>query len=150
MWADVVLQIERVHLLRLLFWGAASTVAGTGVLVLALTQARASVMIRRFALVCAALGATELICGAVGYPHLALRDLAGATRLERLAWMQLGLYLGLVAVGGTMSAVARRVASRSAKSLEVALPWIGAGIAVALHGLALATLEMLLLAALSR
>jgi hypothetical protein len=63
--------------------------------------------------------------------------------------MQLGLYLGLTAVGATMASVARNVASRAARP-DAALPWMGAGIAVALHGLALATLELLLLAGLSR
>ena len=149
MWSDVVLQIERVHLLRLLFWGAASTVGGTGLLVLSLAQPRASAMIRRFGLMCVVLGAAELIFGAIGYHRLALRDLAGATRLERLAWMQLGMYLGLIAVGAAMSMVARSTALRASRSTEAALPSVGAGVAVALHGLALSTLELLLLAALS-
>jgi hypothetical protein len=149
MWSDVVLQIETLHLLRLLFWGAASTVAGTGVLVVALTQSRASAVIRRFALVCALFGGLELILGAIGYHQLALRDLSGATRFERLAWMQLGFFLGLIAVGASMFIVSRSVASVN-KSPDAALPWMGAGIAFALHGVALATLELLLLATLSR
>lgn len=147
-WSDVILQIERLYTLRLLFWGASSTVVGTGLLVLSLTQG-GSTMIRRFAVVCAVFGACELILAAIGYRHLALRDLAGATRLERLAWMQLGLYLGLVAVGAVTCVVARSVASRAGASTDVALPSIGTGIAVALHGLALATLELILLAGVS-
>jgi hypothetical protein len=150
MWSDVVLQIERVHLLRLLFWGGASTVAGTGLLVIAYTQGHASAVIRRFALVCALFGGWELILGAVDYHELALRDLSGATRLERLAWMELGLFLGMIGVGATMAIVARAVGPRVTDSAESALPWMGAGIAVVLHGAALATLELLLLAALSR
>ena len=107
-------------------------------------------MIRRFAVVCALLGTLELIAGASGYRRLALRDLAAATRLERFAWLQLGLYIGLVAVGATICALGRTVGTRAAANRDLVLPMMGSGIAVALHGLALATLELLLLAALSR
>ena len=107
-------------------------------------------MIRRFAIVCALFGAVELIAGVIGYHRLALRDLAAATRLERFAWLQLGLYVGLVAVGATICGLGRMLSSRAAVSRDVSLPVMGSGIAVALHGLALATLELLLLAALSR
>ena len=150
MWADVVLQIERLHLLRLLLWAATSIVAGTALVVLSIALGRGSIMIRRFGLACALLGAAELLGGAIAYRHLALRDLAAATRLERLSWLQLGLYIGLAAVGVTTWAVARRVGSRAGSATESILPSVGSGIAVALHGIALATLELLLLAALSR
>lgn len=149
-WADVVLQIERLYLLRLLFWAATSTVAGTALLVLTMALGRGSILIRRFAAVCALLGTLELIAGVIGYRRLALRDLAAATRLERFAWLQLGLYIGLVAVGATICALGRLVATRTAANRDLVLPMMGSGIAVALHGLALATLELLLLAALSR
>jgi hypothetical protein len=148
MWADVVFQIERLHLLRLLFWAAMSTVAGTGLLVLLLTLRRGSTMIHRFAAVCALFGAAELVFGVIGYRQLPMRDLASATRLERLAWLQLGLYIGIAGIGVTMCVVGRSVTSRAGAAPETALPSVGAGIAVALHGLALATLELLLLAAL--
>lgn len=149
-WADVVLQIERLYLLRLLFWAATSTVAGTALLVLTMALGRGSIMIRRFAIVCALFGSVELIAGAIGYHRLALRDLAAATRLERFAWLQLGLYVGLVAVGATICALGQIVSSRAAAGRDIRLSVMGSGIAVALHGLALATLELLLLAALSR
>jgi hypothetical protein len=150
MWSDVILSVERLHLLRLLLWAGSSTVAGTGLFVLSLTQRRGSELIRRFAVTCAVLGTIELVAGVLGYQRLGPRDLSGATRLERLAWLQLGLYLGLAAVGLTMWVVARSVSSRSGGPVDAALPSVGAGIAVALHGLALATLELLLLAAISR
>lgn len=150
MWSDVVLGVERLHFLRLIFWGAAATVAGTALLVLSMSQPRASAMIGRFAFTCTVLGAAELIFGLIGYHNLGLRNLAGATRLERLAWLQLGLYLGLTAVGATTAFVARSVAPRAASETDAALPAIGTGVAVALHGLALSTLELLLIAAISR
>lgn len=150
MWSDVVLQIERLFFLRLLFWAAVSIISGTGLLVLSLAWGRGSSLIRRFAVVCALFGTVELILGVIGYRRLGLLDLTGATRLERLAWLQLGLYLGLAAVGLTMWLVSRSVASRARGSSDAPLPAIGGGIATLLHGLALATLELLLLAALSR
>ena len=149
-WADVVLQIERLYLLRLLFWAATSTVAGTALLVLTIALGRGSIMIRRFAIACALFGVLELIAGVIGYRRLALRDLAAATRLERFAWLQLGLYVGLIAVGVTICALGRMLSCRTTAGRDVSLRVIGTGIAVALHGLALATLELLLLAALSR
>ena len=150
MWSDVILGIERLHLLRWLFWAAISTLGGTGSYVLAITRSRGSPLIRCFASVCATLGVVELVIGAIEYQRLALRDLTGASRLERLAWLQLGLYLGVVAVGVTTWTVARLVTSRAGASAEAALPSVGAGIAIALHGVALATLELLLLSAISR
>lgn len=150
MWSDIILHGERLYVLRLLLWAAISTIAGTGLSILSVAYSRGSAMIRRFAFVCAVLGTMELMLGAVEYQGLALRDLGGATRLERLAWFQAGLYLGMAAAGITMSGVARTVASRTGSAPEIALPSIGAGIAVALHGLALGTLELLLLAAIAR
>jgi hypothetical protein len=150
MWSDVVFQIERVHLLRLLLWAAMSTVAGTALLVLSVALGRGSAMLRRFASVCTLFGAVELLASIAAYRRLGLRDLAGATRLERLAWLQLGLFIGLAAVGVTTWAVGRSVCSRAGAPREMALPSVGGGVAIALHGVALATLELLLLAALSR
>jgi hypothetical protein len=150
MWSDVVQQGERLYFLRVFFWGASSAVVGTGLLVFALARARGSAIIRRFAWICVIFGGAELIVSVIGYRGVRLRDLSGATRLDRLAWLEVGLYLGLSAVGVTTSLVASSVRSRSGASDDVRLPLVGAGIAIALHGLALATLELLLVAGISR
>lgn len=150
MWSDIIQHAERLHYLRLSFWGAFSVVAGTALLAFALVKGHGSAMIRRFAWVCLVLGGAEVTVGASSYRSVGLRDLSAATRLDRLAWLQVGLYLGMAAVGATISVVASSVARKAGTSNEVTLPSVGGGIGIALHGLALATLELLLVAAISR
>src|SRR5439155_424684 len=95
-WHDhTLLRAEQLHLLRLLSWGALSVVSGTALLVFALIRGRGSALIKRFAVVCGTLGAIELAAGMIGYHALAPRDISRATRLEHLAWLELGLFLGL-------------------------------------------------------
>jgi hypothetical protein len=165
MWSDVVLRAEQLHLLRMLFWGASSVLAGTGLLVLITAHRRGSVLVRQFALQTMVWGAAELAVGAWSYRVLALRDVAGSARLERVAWLSLGLYLGLVAVGVTLTIAAWRLPDRwpiSGDAPESTTPThgqgptsrtlsaMGAGIAIALQGLALAVLQLFLVAHLSR
>lgn len=150
MWADALQHAERLHLLRLCLWGALSTVAGTALLIVGYVQAERSVLIRRFAFVCASLGAVELIAAAIAYRAVPLRDIAGATRLDRVGWLELGLFLGLVGIGVTMMLASRVKKSKSSELSRTQLAMLGAGVAVALHGLAVATLVLLLLADISR
>jgi hypothetical protein len=149
-WSDALQHAERLHWLRLCLWGALSTVAGTALLVVGYGRAERSAFIRRFALVCASFGAVELFAAASTYRAVPLRDIAGATRLDRMAWLQLGLFIGLVGAGVTLVLASRVKKSTSSESLERPLPPLGAGVAVALYGLALATLELLLIADISR
>ena len=150
MWSDVLQHAERLHFLRLCLWGALSTFAGTGLLVIGHVRAGRSTLISRFAWVCGSLGAVELLIAAIAYRSVRLRDIAGATRLDRLAWFQLGLYLGLAGVGLTLALASRVMTLRSGEPGERSLAALGAGVAMALHGLALATLELLLIADVSR
>jgi hypothetical protein len=148
-WSDVLQHAERLHLLRLCLWGAIATVASTGVLIIA--QARqGSALLRRFAWVCGLLGLVELLVASVDYRSVPLRDISGATRLDRLAWLQLGLYFGLLAVGVTIVASSRVLKMRTADAGDRSLQAEGAGVAIALHGLALVTLELLLIGDISR
>jgi hypothetical protein len=149
-WSDALQHAERLHLLRVCLWGALSTVAGTALAVVGYVHAERSALIRRFALVCASFGAVELLAAAIAYRAVPLRDVAGATRLDRVAWLQLGLFLGLVGIGVTTVLASRVKKSRLSASVENPLATLGAGVAVALHGLALATLELLLIAEISR
>jgi hypothetical protein len=150
MWSDTLLRAEQLHLLRLLSWGALSVVAGTALLVFGLIRGRGSPLIRRFAVVCGTLGGMELAAGMIGYRALGPRDISSATRLEHLAWLELGLFLGLAAVGATVSLCARRLAAVHDPLSSLTLGAIGAGIATLLHGLSLALLELLLIAEISR
>jgi hypothetical protein len=150
MWSDVIQRGEQLYYLRVFFWGALSSVLGTALLVFTLTQSRGSPIIRRFAATCAILGAAELLIAIVGYRSVGLRDLSGATRLDRFAWLQLGLCIGIAGMGVAMSLAGRSIAAGAGSSREKTLAFVGAGIAVTLHGLALATLALLLIAAISR
>ena len=162
MWSDVVLRAEQLHLLQLLFWGALSVVSGTGTLLFAAVKLRGTSLLRPFALQTTIWGALELLLAGVAYRSLALRDIAGTARLERTAWLFLGLYLGIVAVGVTLAIAAWRFAGRDpsphgghTSAIQTgftprALSTIGAGIGVALQGLALAVLQLLFVAHVSR
>jgi Na+-transporting NADH:ubiquinone oxidoreductase subunit NqrE len=149
-WSDALQHAERLHLLRLCLWGALSTLAGTALLVIGYVRAGGSALIRRFASVCASFGAVELFAAAIACRAVPIRDIAGATRLDRGAWLQLGLFLGLIGIGVTLVLAWHVKKSRSSEAVESSLPTLGAGVAVALHGLALATLELLLIADISR
>jgi hypothetical protein len=142
MWADTLLAIERAHLLRLLVWGAGSVLAGTGVLVWQLRRGHAASLLWHFALQTAAWGAFEVVIAAIGYASLALRDLGSATRLDRLLWLNIGLDVGYVLVGLTLAVTGWRLGKR--------LGAVGAGAGVVVQGTALALLELLLAAGISR
>ena len=149
MWADVLQNAEKLYLLRLGSWGALATLAGTAVLVIA-QGPRRSEFLRRFGLLCAICGVLELVIAFVAYRAVPLRDISGATRLDRLAWLQLGLFVGVAAVGVTLAVTSRVMRVRAVASSDASMPIIGTGVAVALHGLALATLQLLLIAKISR
>ena len=148
MWSDTLQQAERLHLLRLCVWGGLATLAGTALVVLAYTRAARPALVRRFGMICGTLGLVELIAGLFAYRNVPLRDIGGATRLDRVAWLQLGLFIGLMAVGVTLALASRVMKVASAEYPAASLA--GAGVALVLHGLALATLELLLIAQVSR
>jgi hypothetical protein len=125
-------------------------VVGTLLVVISTVGRANTPLLRRFGLLCALLGAIELIVGAVGYRNVALRDVSGAARLDRLAWLQLGLYLGVAGVGATLAVTTHRWSRRADLPVQKALPILGAGLAILLHGLGLATLALFLIADISR
>jgi Na+-transporting NADH:ubiquinone oxidoreductase subunit NqrE len=92
----------------------------------------------------------ELLIASAAYRAVPLRDITGVTRLDRGAWLQLGLFLGLMAVGVTIAVSPRVMKLRADPSPDTLLPAVGAGMAITLHGLALATLQLLLIADISR
>jgi hypothetical protein len=142
MWADTLLAIERAHLLRLLAWGAGSMLAGTTLLACQLRRRPGASLVWHFALQTAAWGAVELAIAAAGYGSLALRDLASATRLDRFLWLNIGLDVGYILVGATLALAGWRLANR--------LGAVGAGLGVMVQGAALALLDLLLAAQISR
>jgi hypothetical protein len=142
MWADTLLAAERAHILRLLVWGAGSAVVGTALLAWLHAGRRRSALLEQFGIQTAAWGAAELVVGAIARAAVATRDLTGATRLDRLLWLDLGLDGGYVLVGLTLAV--------SGWALGRRLGMVGAGLAVVIQGVALALLHLLLAGQISR
>ena len=102
MWADTLEGAERTHLLRLLVWGAASILAGTVLLAWLRVGSRRSVLLQHFAIQSVAWGCVEGLIALESWMQLSPRDVSGATRLDRLLWLNIGLDIGYVLVGATL------------------------------------------------
>jgi hypothetical protein len=142
MWADTLLAAERAHLLRLVVWGAASLVLGTTLLVFLKIRRQGSALLDHFAIQTTAWGAIDLALAANGLRTLVLRDLAGATRLDRFLWLNIGLDGGYVMVGLALLIAGWRMERRPGL--------IGAGLGITVQGSALAILDMGLATQISR
>ncbi|HEU4988889.1 MAG TPA: hypothetical protein VFT41_03830 [Gemmatimonadaceae bacterium] len=142
MFADSLLQAEQLHLFRLGVWAAGSVIVGTLIFVVLARRRPATAILRHFAAQMTGWGLLELAYAALSWPHLGLRDVAGATRLDRLLWLNLGLDLGLVAVGATLALVGWRAGRR--------LGFVGAGIGVIVQATALFLINARLAALISR
>ena len=142
MWADTLEALERTHLLRLMVWGAASLLAGTALLAWLKATTRNSALLWHFGLQCAAWGAVEVAMAGLFFALVAPRDLAAATRLDRLLWLNIGLDTGYVLVGALLAITGWLIAR--------ALGLVGAGTAIAIHGMALALLDLALAGQISR
>lgn len=144
MWADTLLALERGHMLRLMLWGGGSVLAGSLVLAwLALGKVNA-VMLRHFAIQTAAWGAIDLAIALASSRSLAVRDYAGAQQLVNILWLNIGLDVGYVAIGVTLSLCAwfwgRRLVEAGQPGAGAAA--VGAGVGVSVQGLALALLDV--------
>jgi hypothetical protein len=144
MWADTLLAAEQLYLVRLLSWGAASVLAGTALWAWHLVGRRGTSLIQHFAMQTAVWGAAELAFGAAAYGALALRDVAGATRLDRLLWLNIGLSLGFSLTGVVLAATGWCVGGARRNSFA------GAGMGVIVQGAALCILDLLLATQISR
>jgi len=142
MWADALLAAERSHLVRLLAWGASSVLLGTATFALLTARRRSSPLLTHFAIQTAAWGSVDLAICAAAWHSLALRDLAGAVRLDRFIWFNIGLDAGYVAVGGTLAIVGWKLARTQGL--------VGAGIGVAVQGTGLLLLDLILASAIAR
>jgi uncharacterized protein DUF6992 len=142
MWADTLLAAERAHLLRLVLWGGVSLVLGATLLVFLKVRRQPSPLLQHFAFQTAGWGAVDLGLAANGLRTLTLRDLAGATRLDRFLWLNIGLDAGYVLVGVTLLIAGWRIGRRPGL--------IGAGLGVVVQGTALVILDMGLATQISR
>jgi hypothetical protein len=83
-----------------------------------------------------------LALAGLGWRGLALRDVAGATRLDRILWLNIGLDVGYVAVGLTLALLGWALGRR--------LALVGAGMGVIVQGLGLVVLDAWFAAAIAR
>ena len=142
MWADTLLAAEHAHIVRLLLWGGGSAIVGTALLAWLHAGRRRSALLEQFGLQTAAWGAAEVALAAIARLSMGPRDLASATRLDRLLWLELGLDGGYVLVGLTLLVSGWLLGRR--------LGMVGAGLAVVVQGVALALLHLLLAGQISR
>lgn len=142
MLAETLLHAELVHLLRVMLWGAASVIAGTGVFVLLLLRRADSSLLRAFGASCLALGGLELLGAGIGYHGVALRDYYAAVRLDRRVWFELGFAAAAALAGAALAVQGWRVGRRFGV--------VGASVAVALHALAILVLDLQLASIISR
>jgi len=141
-WADALLVLERMHLSRLALWGAASILAGTGLLALLRIRRTQSPLLDHFALQTTVWGALALLGALIAIRGTALRDLAGATTLDRTLWFAAGASVGVAVAGAVLAGAAWRFGRR--------LGAVGAGIGVALQGVALLLLALQFIASVVR
>lgn len=128
-WADSFLRAEQQHVVLLLVWSGLSLLAGTATALLLVARHRASTLLANFAKQLVLWALVVGVAVALERHGLRLRDVASATRVERLLWMRIGFDIGIVGMGTLLAIAGRRLArSRGA---------IGAGIAIAVHGMAL-------------
>ncbi len=133
MFADTLLDLERGHLILLALWGSAGLLAGTGLLATLAARPDRPPLLSKFGLVMAVWGGAEVAVVGLRWHTLALRDLAAATRLDRLLWLESGLDLGVVAVGVTIVVAAWHFGRR--------LGGVGAGTATIVQGTVLLALH---------
>lgn len=142
MWADTLLDAERAHLVRLAIWAAGSILVGTAGFAVLRIRARTSSLLFHFSLQTAAWGVVDLVLVWAARGSLALRDLSSARRLERFLWLNAGLDAGYVAVGVTLALAGWAMGRR--------LGAVGAGIGIAMQGLALLLLDLVIADQLAR
>jgi len=133
MWSDTLLLFERGHVLRIFMWSTASVLAGTLLLAYLIWRREPATLLRHFAIQTTTLGAVEFACCLWFWQGLAFRDYAALQRLVNSLWFQVGLYVGLVAVGATLAISAWRFGRRASG--------VGAGVGIIVQGLALLLLS---------
>ena len=136
MWSDTLLRAEQLHLLRLGGWGVLTAAAGV---VLALLSVRArdrAPLLRHFATQLGGIGGLVVVAAAWQARGLGLRDLAAAVALDRMSWLAIGISIGVLSVGATLLASGWLLGRR--------LGLVGAGLALVVHGVALAALHLVL------
>ena len=134
MWSDTLLAAERSHLIHLVLWGATTAIVGTGIVATLTIRRMTAPILLWFGVQSMAWGLIELMLTAVGFHALAMRDVSGATRLDRLTWFAVGLDVGIVATGVAIVTVAWVFGRR--------LGAVGAGLGIVVQGLGLLVMNL--------
>ena len=142
MWSDTLLAAERSHILRVILWAVTSATLGTALLLIITVRRVVAPVVQWFATQALVWGLLELVVAATTWRSLAMRDVSGATRLDRLTWLHIGLDAGIVGIGLTLAVVAWL----QGRCLAV----IGAGLGVVVQGLGLLLLNLTFASLLAR
>jgi hypothetical protein len=142
MWSDTLLAAERSHLIRIAIWAFTSAAAGTAfVTVIAVRRVNAPIVLW-FAIQTLVWGSLELIVTAARWSVLSMRDVSGATRLDRLTWFAIGVDVGIIGAGMTAALLAWRF-TRNLRAF-------GGGLGVVVQGLGLLVLDLTFASILAR
>ncbi|HVZ78322.1 MAG TPA: hypothetical protein VG818_10110 [Gemmatimonadaceae bacterium] len=142
MYGDELLRAEQLHLIRLAIWAGASLLVSALLLGLLRWRASSSSLLRQFAIQMAGWGGLELAIAGAAWGRLTMPDLAAATRLDRILWLNIGLDAGYAGVGISLALCGWLLGRR--------LGLVGAGLAVIVHGAALLLLDARLATFISR
>ena len=142
MWSDTLLAAERSHIIRIVIWAVTSAALGTTVVTIVVGRRMSAPIALWFAIQTLGWGSVELIIAAARWSALSMRDVSGATRLDRLTWFAVGLDVGIIAVGVT----AVLIAWRSARNLCA----LGGGLGIVVQGLGLLVLDLTFASILAR
>jgi hypothetical protein len=142
-WADSILRLERLYLLKLAVWGGLAVAAGTLLFALGGHARRIILSVRSLAM--------TLLIGGVAVAGLAfllrsrtaMRDLSGAVALDRTLWLVSGIALGLMFAAVVAAGRPRRRTAGDDSSTGIA-------IGVSLHAAAIAVLSLQLARAVVR
>ena len=115
---------------------------GSTLLALLRIRGHRSSLLAHFGIQTALWGAIDISLALLGLQGQELRDLGGATRLDRFLWLNIGLDAGYVMVGLTLLVFGWRAPQRPGL--------VGAGLAVIVQGSALAMLDLLLAGQIAR
>ena len=121
-------------MLSLLLWAGLTVLTATVLAITLAAQHRVSPLLTRFATLLAVCGLVVAIVAGIEWHGVHLRDVASATRVERLMWLRIGFDLGIVGMGSILAVAGRAIARRPAA--------IGAGMAIVVHGLALFAIDV--------
>lgn len=142
MWSDTLLAAERSHLIRVALWAATSAALGMAVVAIIAVRRVAAPIVLWFGIQTLIWGSLELIISAVRWSALSMRDVAGATRLDRLTWLGIGLDVGIIGAGVAAAIIAWRYKRHPGV--------FGGGLGVVVQGLGLLVLELTFASILTR